>query len=135
MRQLRADQLAKCEQSHSGCVDNIKELEAKLKELFDLSSIFNEELKMTSMDADSDLLAKIKETSQKAGQITGDGQAIDKEKEKLKQVLTQIADRISKQDWTKVDMTTIKQILSDLEGVNGKTDAYIVDVVELIAKL
>lgn len=64
-----------------------------------------------------------------------EGEEINGEKEKLIKVLEEIGKKIQAQDRSKVDMQTIKHILSDIEGVNSKTTGFIEDVDELIKKV
>lgn len=54
MRQLRSDQLGDCENALCGAGDDIKELEQKLEELFDIIGGFNEDLTVAKRTADED---------------------------------------------------------------------------------
>jgi len=80
-------------------------------------------------------LKKIDELVLKLKGWKEEGEEINGEKEKLIKVLEEIGKKIQAQDRSKVDMQTIKHILSDIEGVNSKTTGFIEDVDELIKKV
>ncbi len=73
MRQLRADQLGKCQAGLDWAKDNIKVLEEKLAELNDVTGQFNDDLDAAKQDADKELLKKIEELLQKLAGWKGEG--------------------------------------------------------------
>lgn len=135
MRQLRADQLGKCQAGLDWAKDNIKVLEEKLAELNDVTGQFNDDLDAAKQDADKELLKKIEELLQKLAGWKGEGDLIEGEKENLKKDLDGIDQKIKAQDRSKVDMQTIRLILSDIDSINNKTLGYIDEVEELIKKV
>ena len=94
MRQLRADQLGKCQAGLDRARDNISALEEKLAELFDLTGQFGDDLDAAKQDADKELLKKIEEYLAKLAGWKGEGDHIDGEKDGLKKDLDGIDQKI-----------------------------------------